>query len=714
MSLPQNLGRLSAALTSDASLNIGVGVTPSGSFKLEVGTTSKFTGVATFGSTLSNGTYSYTLPGATGTLALTSDLSGYLPLTGGTLSGALASTFVGTFLGNTVASTSSKIIRISNTGADMAIGIEGATPSEIPSAEGGIAYSTVLKSVGSTSLILGTLSKAAIVINTSQQVTLKQGLTGTTANFTGQLTLGSTITNGTYTYTLPSATGTLALTSALSSYLPLSGGTLTGPLGGTSASFNYGGTFVIPVESPASGSVALTAKTSNGANDIFRWYDGATQLGVFKNSGNVGIGNTTPAAKLEVNGYGSANSIMTQPVAIFNGTNGITLGSDGTNALIGVSNSGTDMIFLKRVTGVYSEAVRITSGGNVEIKSAGKLIAYRSDNARYGEFYTDNTAVHLTSSTDPLRISSADRTEFYNAGSERMRITSAGKIYNSNAPSGDWAMELFSNTSTSNAYGLHIRGGTNATDSPFFVENAAGTSTLFKITGLGNVGIGTTSIASIGTGYTTVDMRGANGSGIVMGTTSASYGYVYADATALIMQSAASTPILFVPGGNEKMRITTGGDVIVKGSLANLTLGSSGAELFFGRNSANYITANGGGGAEIRIISNTNGVVLANGGTSWGSLSDENSKDIIEPIVNACDNLSQFRTIIGKYKTDDKDKRRLFLIAQDVEKVYPEAVFKIKNEEEEESLALNYQDLIPVLVKAIQELSEKIKILENK
>ena len=50
------------------------------------------------------------------------------------------------------------------------------------------------------------------------------------ANFTGQLTLGSTITNGTYTYTLPSATGTLALTSALSSYLPLSGGTLTGAL----------------------------------------------------------------------------------------------------------------------------------------------------------------------------------------------------------------------------------------------------------------------------------------------------------------------------------------------------------------------------------------------------------------------------------------------------------------------------------------------------
>ena len=36
MGLPQNLGRLSAGLTADASLNIGVGVTPSGTYKFEV------------------------------------------------------------------------------------------------------------------------------------------------------------------------------------------------------------------------------------------------------------------------------------------------------------------------------------------------------------------------------------------------------------------------------------------------------------------------------------------------------------------------------------------------------------------------------------------------------------------------------------------------------------------------------------------------------
>jgi hypothetical protein len=59
----------------------------------------------------------------------------------------------------------------------------------------------------------------------------------------------------------------------------------------------------VPVESPATGAVALIVKTSNGANDIFRWFDGSTPLGVFKNNGNVLIGTTTDAGiKLDVLG----------------------------------------------------------------------------------------------------------------------------------------------------------------------------------------------------------------------------------------------------------------------------------------------------------------------------------------------------------------------------------------------------------------------------
>jgi hypothetical protein len=195
-------------------------------------------------------------------------------------------------------------------------------------------------------------------------------------------------------------------------------------------------TFEIPVESPALGTVCLTAKTSNGANDIFRWFDGATQLGVFKNSGNVGIGTANP----NILGTSFTNQFTVSTTSGF--ANIAAAGATGSG---GGLDLGTQTI---RQAGIYSldgsnlalytngtnsgssitERMRITSAGNVEIRSAGQLIAYRSDNTRWGSFYTDNTAVHLTSSTDPIRLSSADRTEFYTGGSERMRITSGGKV----------------------------------------------------------------------------------------------------------------------------------------------------------------------------------------------------------------------------------------------------------------------------------------------
>ena len=76
MGFTQKLGLLAQGVYSDSSLNVGIGGAPSGSYKFETTGTAKISstllvsGVATFGSTLSNGTYTYTLPSATGTLAL--------------------------------------------------------------------------------------------------------------------------------------------------------------------------------------------------------------------------------------------------------------------------------------------------------------------------------------------------------------------------------------------------------------------------------------------------------------------------------------------------------------------------------------------------------------------------------------------------------------------------------------------------------------------
>jgi len=101
--------------------------------------------------------------------------------------------------------------------------------------------------------------------------------------------------------------------------------------------------------------------------------------------------------------------------------------------------------------------------------------------------------------------------------------------------------------------------------------------------------------------------------------------------------------------------------------------------------------------------------------TSWTSNSDETIKDIIEPITDGLDKLKDIRTVIYKFKNDKEGSRKVGLIAQDVEKILPEAITKTyQNEYDKEVLGLNYTDLIPVLVKAIQELSAKVSALENK
>jgi hypothetical protein len=264
-------GTASASITSSQLATSLTDETGTGSVVFSASPT--FTGVPIFGSSISNGTYTYTLPSATGTLALVGGAGV------GTVTSVAAITLgtSGTDLSSTVANgTTTPVITLNvpdasaanrgvvTTGTQTIAGdktltgtlyISRSAPSvQLKASNGSVAGFVLANSAGTHHWTLETdvsgagaqgefrlknqiLNTNAINISTANLVTLTGGLVGTTANFTGQLTLGSTITNGTYTYTLPSATGTLALTSALTGYLPLAGGTLTGALGGTSATF---------------------------------------------------------------------------------------------------------------------------------------------------------------------------------------------------------------------------------------------------------------------------------------------------------------------------------------------------------------------------------------------------------------------------------------------------------------------------------------------
>jgi len=116
--------------------------------------------------------------------------------------------------------------------------------------------------------------------------------------------------------------------------------------------------------------------------------------------------------------------------------------------------------------------------------------------------------------------------------------------------------------------------------------------------------------------------------------------------------------------------------------------------------SANVASISGGGTAHF------NGDVVAY------SSSDERLKDNKKKIENALEKVESLNGI----EFDWNDKQDVYtghdigVIAQEVEKIAPEIVAN----REDGYKAVKYEKLVPLLIEAVKELSEKVKILENK
>jgi hypothetical protein len=89
--------------------------------------------------------------------------------------------------------------------------------------------------------------------------------------------------------------------------------------------------------------------------------------------------------------------------------------------------------------------------------------------------------------------------------------------------------------------------------------NTSGEPNLLLVKSAGNVGIGTSSPVSVGTGITTLDIQGSAAGGIAIGP-SGIKNYIYGASTLYI---EANTTASFYTNGAERMRITAGGNLLV-------------------------------------------------------------------------------------------------------------------------------------------------------
>jgi hypothetical protein len=146
--------------------------------------------------------------------------------------------------------------------------------------------------------------------------------------------------------------------------------------------------------------------------------------------GNVGIGTASPTNPLHI----QSNTLSQLNVTALSGNTNAQINLEPTGTGIALIGPANNVAFAFRTNA--TERMRITSGGNVEINSAGECRVYRADNARYGTIYCNNSAAIVEASTDPLRLSGPDRIEFYPGGTEKMRISSAGVVTITNLGTG--------------------------------------------------------------------------------------------------------------------------------------------------------------------------------------------------------------------------------------------------------------------------------------
>ena len=250
---------------------------------------------------------------------------------------------------------------------------------------------------------------------------------------------GDGIRDGTYTMTAPKITG----------------GTITGStinnsaIGGTTAAAGKFTTLeATGVATFSAGAVGTPAITTTGdtntgiffpAADTIAFTEGGTESMRIDSSGNVGIGTSSPATKLQISESGAGPTINLNRLGDTSGNAVIrSTGSTGTiNASITLGG-GSDNLMTFATGATASERMRITSAGKVGIGvsspaqtldvSGSVRLAFAGGN-NYVEFESANNYVGRNSSGDLyLGVNGGQSFAFYVGATERMQINGSGIV----------------------------------------------------------------------------------------------------------------------------------------------------------------------------------------------------------------------------------------------------------------------------------------------
>jgi len=243
---------------------------------------------------------------------------------------------------------------------------------------------------------------------------------------------------------------------------------------------------------------------------------------------------------------------------------------------------------------------------------------------------------------------------------------------------------------------------------------AIGTNALQNATSFNNTAIGNLTLQSASSNCT------ALGYGAGSGTTGGSGTFVGYNAGALTTTGYANT----IVGAEAGQQVTTGNSNVFVGYRAGV--GNSGGSITTGSNNV-FIGTNGFDASATTsntiILGNALTTTLACQVTSITSLSDGRDKKNIETLPIGLEFINELNPV--KFVWNDRDEQGKHnikdcgFIAQDLKSIQEkyniaEELQLVNEEITEGKMYASYGRLIPILVKAIQDLAAKVEQLENK
>jgi len=300
------------------------------------------------------------------------------------------------------------------------------------------------------------------------------------------------------------------------------------------------------------------------------------------------------------------------------------------------------------------DAIEPQSGTTLTIGASGDSV-----NIASGATITDftSTGIDDNATSTAIQLNSFQQVILY-----------GGQIQNTNNTSSI----IYSGGSNSNAgANLTLFGGAHAT-TPNVARFRSSATEVMRIDASGNVGIGTTNPTT----------------------------KLYVNGT-------------FYASGNGALGSGTGGE-----TSPQFRIGGSGYSGYHFLDGTAYYIGQNSNSRSLRIYSGSNenaGAQLSAGGTSFGTYSDERLKKDITDLTNGLNKILALRPVNFKYKSDADDYRnRIGIIAQSIVGQVDEALdqTKITDDDETEYYNVRYQDLIPVLVKGMQEQQTQIEELK--